>query len=359
MGLPAMVGGVVGGVLLGPSALDILRVSSEIEGISQLGLFLLLLLAAMETKTEDLLAAIRGKNLWTTSLGFTAPLLCGMAVGAVFRMGVPLTVFLGLCAALGAVPAGLDGTGTEPGRRIVSASAADGTAVLLLLGAALPLGGSSAWGRFAASSGLTVLKSVLLMAAAAGACRLLKRLTAGMPESLKGKETVFAAVLLFVMIFASLCEACGLHFAAGAFFGALLLGRGLLGRPGVEEVRRTASGIAMGFLAPIFFAAVGLRFNAGSLCDWPLAAAVLAAPFAGKTLGGFCGGRLAGLSKDESWALGLGLNGRGLLELAAADLALSNGLIGPDLFSMLVLMVVLTAAATPFLLKEAFRRSEA
>ena len=59
---------------------------------------------------------------------------------------------------------------------------------------------------------------------------------------------------------------------------------------------------------------------------------------------------------DESWALGIGLNGRGVMELVIANVALSNGFISKDLFTILVLMAVVTTVATPFLLKRAFRR---
>jgi hypothetical protein len=83
------------------------------------------------------------------------------------------------------------------------------------------------------------------------------------------------------------------------------------------------------------------------------------AAFAGKLLGGFWGGRLAGLSKPESWALGCGLNGRGIMELVIANIALSNNFIAQDLFSILVLMGTVTTLATPFLLRNAFRNLDA
>ncbi|HUI78083.1 MAG TPA: cation:proton antiporter, partial [Bryobacteraceae bacterium] len=154
----------------------------------------------------------------------------------------------------------------------------------------------------------------------------------------------------------SFSEFLGLDFVVGAFFGSMLLSHNLLGKANFEEIRKTASNVTMGFLGPIFFAAIGLEFQAASLRDWGLVTVVLAASFAGKILGGYMGGRLARMGSEESWALGIGLNGRGVMELVIADIALANGFIGQELFTMLILMAVVTTLATPSLLKWAYSR---
>lgn len=115
----------------------------------------------------------------------------------------------------------------------------------------------------------------------------------------------------------------------------------------------------MGLLGPIFFAATGLEFNARTLRSWPLVTLVLLVSFAGKICGGYLGGRLAKLGSRESWALGLGLNGRGVMELVIANIALSSGFIGPQLFTTLVLMAVVTTFVTPVLLRGAFQHVDA
>ena len=71
------------------------------------------------------------------------------------------------------------------------------------------------------------------------------------------------------------------------------------------------------------------------------------------------GGRLARLSSRESWTLGIGLNGRGVMELVIANVALTNGFIGQGLFTILILMAVVTTFSTPMLLKAAFTRMDA
>jgi Kef-type K+ transport system membrane component KefB len=80
---------------------------------------------------------------------------------------------------------------------------------------------------------------------------------------------------------------------------------------------------------------------------------VLTVAFASKIAGGYVGGRLAGLAKPESLALGYGLNGRGIMELVIATIALEKGFIGAQLFSLVVLVGVVTTLATPLLLQRA------
>ncbi len=87
--------------------------------------------------------------------------------------------------------------------------------------------------------------------------------------------------------------------------------------------------------------------------------AILLAAFAGKIFGGYAGGRLARRSSADSWAAGFGVNGRGIMELVIANVALAKGFIGQGIFTILVLMAVVTTFATPLLLQRSFRRAPA
>ena len=94
-------------------------------------------------------------------------------------------------------------------------------------------------------------------------------------------------------------------------------------------------------------------FNA--VRDILLLTVVLFASFFSKIFGGYLGGRLAGFSHAKSLTLGMGLNARGIMELVIANIALAKGFIDVSVFSILVLMALLTTILTPFLLKEGFR----
>jgi Kef-type K+ transport system membrane component KefB len=169
---------------------------------------------------------------------------------------------------------------------------------------------------------------------------------------------VFAVTLLFVIVFAALAEVLGLHFVVGAFFGSVLLNHELLGQQQFEQARKTASAVSMGFLAPLFFASIGLAFDPSGLTDLWLTLGVVIVAFVGKIFAGRIGGWLAGMKPAESWALGMGLNARGIMELVVARIGLSSGLVGSGLFSVLVLMGMVTTIVTPMLLKRAFEAAD-
>jgi Na+:H+ antiporter len=373
-GQPVMIGEILAGILLGPSVLNYVDYSSDIKAIAQIGVLLLVFIAGMEMDLDALWESFRGRGAWVSAAGFFIPLLCGILLGYLFHFDETRTIFLGLCIAITALPVSvrilmdLGKLQTEVGQKIVSAAVANDVVALLALGIILDVKGSGgSHVAFFKFIGLALAKALLFMAVVFIAARLFKRYPKAKLfrpggvmyrffSKLKGKETLFAIVLVFVIAFASFSEFLGLDFVVGAFFGSMLLSHELLGRANFEEIEKTATNVTMGFLGPIFFAAIGLEFDAHSLQNWGLVAAVLVASFVGKVFGGYVGGKLAGMSNDESWAVGAGLNGRGVMELVIANIALTNGFINRQMFTILVLMAVVTTFATPFMLKYAYDR---
>jgi Kef-type K+ transport system membrane component KefB len=174
---------------------------------------------------------------------------------------------------------------------------------------------------------------------------------------LKGKEPLFALFFAFVLIFSTFTESLGLHFIVGAFFAAMLLSDNLIGHDNMKTIEKTTSNMAMGFLAPIFFAGIGLEFNFSSIENIGLLIAVIVVSYGSKVIGGYLGGVFAGLSQRTSWTLGIGLNARGIMELVIANIAYKNELISTEVFSILVIMGVLTTLTTPLMLKKAFGKT--
>lgn len=370
LGQPAMIGEILAGILLGPSLLRVMHVTPELQAIADLGVFLLVLLAGMEMEVRQLRQAASGRGIWVAILGFVTPLVLGTALGALYRLGPSRAVFLGLCLAITALPVSvriLMDLGTlhsRTGQLIVSASVVNDIAALLTLGVILQTnaGGASQSVLLATAVGVTRVAAFFLLVL--GANRLVeywvglrphsRRAVTQVIQALRGKETLFALTVASVLLFATVSDALGLHFVVGTFFAGILLSRRVIGRRNFEAVQKTASAVAMGFLAPVFFALIGLEFDGSTLTDWGLVGAVLATAFAGKVLGGYWGAAIARLPRPERWIVGLGLNGRGIMELVIANIALANGFIGARLFSVLVLMAIVTTVITPALLRRAY-----
>ena len=373
-GQPAMIGEILAGLILGPALFDLIRPSTELTAIADIGLLMLVLLAGMEIELKQLFDAFRGRNLWISLMGFFVPFALGVAVGAVLGLDANRTIFIGLCIAITALPVSirilmdLGRLQTPIGQRIIGAAIANDVIALLVLGVIVNANTTGAgWREVVTSAVMPTAKVLVFMLAVVVAGKAINKVVSmahldTLREAVSGrlrvKEPVFAATLLFVIVFAALAEALGLHFVVGAFFGSVLLNHELLGKQQFEQARQTASAVSMGFLAPLFFASIGLAFDPAGLSDVWLTVGVVTVAFVGKIFAGRIGGWLAGMKPAESWALGMGLNGRGIMELVVARIGLSSGLIGSGLFSVLVLMGMITTIVTPTLLKRAFEAAD-
>jgi Kef-type K+ transport system membrane component KefB len=373
-GQPAMIGEILAGLILGPALLDLIQPSTELTAIADIGLLMLVLLAGMEIELKQLFDAFRGRNLWISLMGFFVPFALGVAVGTVLGLDANRTIFVGLCIAITALPVSirilmdLGRLQTAVGQRIIGAAIANDVIALLVLGVIVDANNTQAgWREVLTSAVMPTAKVLVFMIAVLVAGKAINKavsmahldtLREAVSGRLRVKEPVFAATLLFVIVFAALAEALGLHFVVGAFFGSVLLNHELLGKQQFEQARRTASAVSMGFLAPLFFASIGLAFDPAGLTDVWLTVGVVTVAFVGKIIAGRIGGWLAGMRPAESWALGFGLNGRGIMELVVARIGLSSGLIGSGLFSVLVLMGMITTIVTPTLLKRAFEAAD-
>jgi Kef-type K+ transport system membrane component KefB len=374
VGQPAMIGEILAGLVLGPALFGLIHESPELTAIADIGLLMLVLLAGMEIELRQLFEAFAGRNLWISIMGFVVPLALGVATGAVLGLDANRTLFVGLCIAITALPVSIrilmdiGRLQTVVGQRIIGAAIANDVLALLVLGVIVNANTTGAgWREMLASAGMPIVKVVVFMAAVllagkainkAAAMAHLDRLRDAIGSRLRVKEPVFALTLLFVIVFAALAEVLGLHFVVGAFFGSVLLNHELLGQQQFEQARKTASAVSMGFLAPLFFASIGLAFDPSGLTDLWLTLGVVTVAFVGKIFAGRIGGWLAGMGPADSWALGMGLNGRGIMELVVARIGLSSGLIGSGLFSVLVLMGMVTTIVTPVLLKRAFEAAD-
>lgn len=374
-GQPSMIGEVIAGIILGPSLFNVIQNTAELKVIAELGVFLLIVMAGLEIEAEEIRNSIRGKNIWIALLGFVIPFAGGTITGYAFNFNNTFSIILGLCIAITALPVSIrilidiGKLDTEVGRKIISAAIFNDIVSLLVLGVILDFSDETKKLRdIVYSSAFTIGKIVLFMIFLITAYRLFKLVKSKMRivnpkvneflHYLRGKESLFALVIVFVLAFSSIAEAMGLHYIIGAFFGAILLPRTIFVKGDFKKVKESTSGITMGFLAPVFFATLGIAIDITSLANLPLLLMVLGVSFISKIFGGYFGGRIAGLDQGTSFTIGLGLNARGIMELVIANIALQKGFIDVSVFSILVIMAMLTTVFTPFFLQYGFHLIE-
>jgi Kef-type K+ transport system membrane component KefB len=367
---PAMIGEIIAGVVLGPSLLGIIHETEDIKVISELGIFLLVVMAGLEINLDDILKSLKGKNIVVSMLAFLIPILFGFGVGYVFRQGLTTSLFMGLCIAVTALPVSIrilmdiGEINSKIGQKIISVAIFDDILALSILGVLLNLKNKDLTMDLVGASLIwSFSKLIVFICALYFGFKFIKKITHDSNHRnniknkvlfLKGKESLFAVFFIFILSFASLTEMLGFHFIIGAFFASMLISEPVMGRKNIKIIEKTISGISMSLLAPIFFARIGLEFDLFEIKQFWLLTAVILVSYLSKILGGYLGGRFIGMDKSSSITMGIGLNARGIMEIVVASAAHKAGLINTEIFSILVIMGTVTTATTPLLLKKSF-----
>lgn len=363
LGQPQVVGEMIAGVVLGPSLLGLL--SPGLQGAifpketrnvlyagAQLGVGLYMFLVGTTLRLDHFRSKAKAASM-VSMAGIVAPFLIAilitpllMRVPGLFADGISqmnATLFLGACIALTAFPMlariinerGL--ADSSLGTLSLTAGAFDDACswcvlaiVLATFGggpgvAILAIGGGLAWAAFVVIAGPRLLAPLARMVEREGQMSL----------------TAFAYVMIAFCLSAFLMDAVGIHAIFGGFILGAVMPRGVL----TTELKRKLEPLTVVLLLPMFFTYSGLNtrmdmVNSGGLLL--IALGILVASVIAK--GGACylAARLAG--EDNRTALGIGalMNSRGLMELIIINIGLQKGIIGPTLFSILVMMAIAT-----------------
>ncbi|MFZ5629376.1 MAG: cation:proton antiporter [Spirochaetota bacterium] len=364
LGQPAIVGEMLAGVILGPAALNLLEPNEALHGISDLAVFLVVLSAGLEMEFRSVIDSLRGRGLVIATLGFLVPMSAGIGVGYFYGLDTMRMIFLGLCVSITALPVAvrilqkfqlLD---SDIARYSVATAILNDVTALLALGVLLNLPTQFSLGAVGVSILITASKLIVLALFILGFNWLVELLIhrgVRIPRwseklvEVVGPEALFGILVVFVLAFGSVSEALGFHFVIGAFFGALLIDRKFFLASRFNELDHTLRSVTDGFLGPVFFATIGLEFQAGKIQSVDFALAVLGVSIVSKLASGWAGARLIGLRPVDALGIGIILNGRGVMELVIASIAYHRGFIGQGLFSVLVLMGVVTTVITPIL----------
>lgn len=378
VGQPALVGELISGIFLGALVvwrsdlfpdLAVLGDSKVFQALIDLGMFFIMLYAGIEMQPHKIMRYSAGA--FVTALGGMAlPLFLGLVLGLFFLPETPWkgaqSLFLGVALAITAVPAtvrilmDIKRLNTRSGQIIVSAAVFDDILSLLLLAWLTGLIGA---GEAPGVSDMVWLtgKIILFFAVTIAIGRFAFPWGGHLLRHVKEKELDFSVLLIAAFGFAVLAEALDLHFILGAFVAGVFFGQKTIDKATYENVRSKVSAMTFGFLAPLFFASVGLNLDPKAITEIPVFLIVfLIIAFVGKFVGAGAAAYVFGLDKREAAAVGVGMSARGAVELVIADIALRAGLFdgaGSDdpvikyIFSAVVIMAVVTTLVTPILLR--------
>jgi Kef-type K+ transport system membrane component KefB len=373
---PAVIGEVVGGILLGPSLLG--RIAPDaaalvlpadaapiLSVIAQLGVILYMFLVGLELDLAVLGARAR-TTIAISNASIILPFALGIALAwVIYRehapAGVafpPFALFLGVSMSITAFPVLARILGDHRLQRtpmgmlaLTCAAIGDVTAWCLL---SLVVSVTEATPRAAIVTVVLTAVYIVLMLTAGRA--LMTRIVARLDLSTRPGEQSLSIVLAAVLLSAVATEFIGVH----AIFGAFLIGAivphqsrmARLAREKIEDVVRV-------LLLPAFFAFTGLRTQIGlvqGLDDWLMCLLIIAVATAGKFGGATLAARFSGVAWRDSAALGILMNTRGLVELIVLNIGLDLGVLTPRLFTMLVVMALVTTMMTSPILMALLRK---
>ena len=381
---PAVVGEILAGVILGPSLLsglvpvvgDWILPQTQVQGylletVALIGVMLLLVVTGLETD----LALIRRRiriSFGVAAGGLLLPFVTGLALGfalpddlladptarLVFALFVATALSISAIPVLAKVLMDLDLMRREIGQTMLAAGMIDDITGWTLLGLVTALASAEVLTAGTVIETIVLVVLFVVVTATVGRWLVTNSLTF-VQERFRGRDPVLSLVIALAFAWGAFSQVLHLEPVIGAFAIGILFGR--LPRLPADVVRKLES-MALAVFAPVFFAVAGLKVNVGAILEPRLlgfTVVVIAVATIGKVVGAYAGARL--LSGQDHWsalAYGSGLNARGALEIIIATIGLSLGILSVEMFSIIVVMAVVTSLMAPVALRYCLARIE-
>ena len=381
LGQPAVMGQLIGGLLLGPSVLGLIwpaaqhalfpgtpEQKSMINAVSQLGILMLLLLTGMETDLQ-LVKRVGRAAVTVAAAGVALPFICGFALGEMLPDALlpkpdarlVTAIFLGTALSISSVKIvamvvrEMNFMRRDLGQIIVASAILEDTIGWVIIAVALGLASAGTVDLW--SLGRAVLGTAAFMAASLTfGRRIVFYLIRWANDNFTSDFPVITVILVIMIAMALITQLIGVNTVLGAFVAGILIGESPILTRHIDEQLR---GLIVALFMPVFFGLSGLSADLTVLKNPALALLALGLiviASVGKFLGAFVGGKLGGLTRAESLALGCGMNARGSTEVIVATIGLSMGVLNQNLFTLIVTMAIVTTMAMPPMLRWALKR---
>ena len=372
LGQARVIGEIIGGILIGPSVFGRIAPSlfarlfpqtslASLESLSTVGLILFLFVVGSELDLDHLRQQ-KTTALFSSLTSILLPFGLAIASAPLFHARfspngvdrIPFALFLGVSMSITAFPVLARileerNLQTSPlGATALLCAAVDDVAAWMLLAIAMTFVATN-------SNGPGLYVRLLWLAAYLAVMGLIVRPLGRRLAAWKAKEELsyelLGVMLAVALASAAVTDAIGVHPLFGAFLAGLCFPRVPEWQQSLRSRLETTLSLV---LLPLFFALTGLRTRLDLLSDastWLWTGFVLFLAVAGKMGGAIIGARLTGQDWKSSLALGALLNTRGLVELIVLNIAYNAHVFSPTLFTMLVVMALVTTAITVPILK--------
>ena len=365
--LPRLLGELLAGLVLGPPLLGWVQPREAMTVLADLGIFFLMFYSGMEMDPHELL-----EHFWVSVAvavgGFFLPFILGYGVARLFGATLMQALFMAMGLSVTALAVGarvlqdMEIYHSKVGHIIIGAAIVDD--ILALVSFSVLMG-------LAKTGEVDFFRVALLLAEVAaffgGTILVGHFLIPRFTRRLKDQEAKgFTFALMAALIMGFLAELVGLHLIIGAFLAGQFVRKEVVEPELYQHLHDRFFNIIYGFLGPIFFVSLSFHVNLNlSGRDWWFLAAVIGVAVVGKVVGCALPGLIMRRNWQEAAVIGLGMNGRGAVELivAKAVLLLSYGLMArgaitaplltQSQFTILILMAFITTFITPLSLRAA------
>lgn len=364
--LPEVVGALLAGVILGPSALGLMSMEGDtgtlLTYVAEMGVIFLMFSAGLDTDLKELKANI-GASFVTALIGVIVPLIGGM-IGYALYFGEDLSnydqmlqsLFVGVVLTATSVSITVE-TLREMGRL-------SGKVGMTILGAAIiddilgmvVLAVVSSMKDTSVKPTTVLIKIVLYFVLILILFMVTSRLEFAIEKNdHKRRVAIFAIAFCFILAYVSEIG-FGIADITGAYFAGVMICQSKI-RDYVDVKIHDVSTV---FFSCIFFASVGLKVTLGgmTLKVWMFAVILTLIAIISKMVGCGLGAKICKFTWKESLQTGVGMISRGEVALIVAEKGRQVGLISEDLFAPIILVVIVTTLITPILLKVVFKGDE-
>ena len=376
VGQPAVMGEIIAGILLGPTLLGALPgnldtllfpddVRPYLNVLAQLGLVLFMFLVGLEVD----LSFIRGRERIAFSVSVASivlPFALGFLLATLLhsrhdvvdgeQVGfLPFALFLGVAMSITAFPVLARILAERNMHRIptgvlaLACAAVDDVFAWALLALVVAIVSATSLGSVGLILGLSVVFALVMFL---GVRPLLLRMVPRYQQAGGLTPDMMAIVLVGILASAFITEEIGIHFIFGAFiFGVIMprQGAGALTHAITDRLEQ----VSVLLLLPVFFVVTGLGVDVGAIDLTGLGelGLILLVAIVGKALGAFAAARFQRVPRRQATALGILMNTRGLTELVILTIGVSLGVLDGEMFTLLVIMAVVTTLMTSPLLR--------
>ncbi|WP_428326644.1 cation:proton antiporter [Nitrosopumilus sp.] len=361
---PSLGGEILAGIILGPTLFGIVQISDGLELISTIAIFFVMLFIGLEMNLSE----IRKTGKYALLISITSliiPFFIGYQLSVVFGLELIESLFIGLLLSVTSVPVSamilreLGILKTKIGTTVISVAIIDDIISLIILAIILQLHAADHASFNFEELGISIFQISVYLIGITFLAFIVYRIDNWFPkrfelffEKAKTHEAKFGIFIVVAITLSLIADLVGLHFILGAFFAGLIFSKKILGNKESDKTYGTMSGMTFGFIAPLFFAIIGIKFSAQSLENYiPFLILLVILGIFGKTFGGFLGTKISKFSNMQGFAISALLNGRGTVGLTITAVAYALGILDIVLFSVCVLICVITTMVTPVIAK--------